>query len=199
MKNKIFESAKEKEINFFDEAASLRDSKDKIISQEVDIRRATKYIPNNGEKFHVIDPHMENIKSGIARNRYIDLVAHKPGGRVLDLGCGSGWLSLELARKGQIVDAYDISSKSISLAKKTLKANPYKEGFGKINYYNKDFSNIDFGENKYDAIRLDTYSQNPRNQRFYTKRGYADLGPVYLKYKKDHPYYCYELLLNTKG
>lgn len=152
MKNKIFESAKETEIIFFDEAASLRDSKDKIISQEVDIRRATKYIPNNGEKFHVIDPHMENIKSGKARNRYIDLVAHKPGGRVLDLGCGSGWLSLELARKGQIVDAYDISSKSISLAKKTLKANPYKEGFGKINYYNKDFSNIDFGENKYDAI-----------------------------------------------
>lgn len=50
-------------------------------------------------------------------------------------------------------------------------------------------------DNYYDAIRLDTFSQNPRNQRFYLNRGYTDLGPVYLKYKKDYPYYCYELLL----
>ena len=59
---------------------------------------------------------------------------------------------------------------------------------------------MDFAENfareqQYDAIRLDTFSQNPRNQRFYTNRGYTDLGAVYLKYKKDHPYFCYELLL----
>ncbi|MFT5859419.1 MAG: ribosomal protein S18 acetylase RimI-like enzyme [Flavobacteriaceae bacterium] len=50
-------------------------------------------------------------------------------------------------------------------------------------------------KNDYDSIRLDTFSQNPRNQKFYSTRGYSDLGPVYLKYKKDHPYYCYELLL----
>ncbi|MCR9174052.1 MAG: GNAT family N-acetyltransferase [bacterium] len=50
-------------------------------------------------------------------------------------------------------------------------------------------------ENGFDAIRLDTYSQNPRNQRFYKKRGYTELGSVYLSYKKEHPYFCYELLL----
>lgn len=59
---------------------------------------------------------------------------------------------------------------------------------------------MDFAEdwartNDYDAIRLDTFSQNPRNQRFYSNRGYADLGPVFLSYKKTHPYFCYELLL----
>jgi len=59
-----------------------------------------------------------------------------------------------------------------------------------------DFSENFAKEQGYDAIRLDTFSQNPRNQRFYTNRGYTDLGPVFLKYKKDHPYYCYELLLN---
>ena len=51
-------------------------------------------------------------------------------------------------------------------------------------------------QKQYDSIRLDTFSQNPRNQRFYSKRGYTDLGSVYLKYKKEHPYFCYELLLN---
>ncbi len=60
---------------------------------------------------------------------------------------------------------------------------------------------MDFAENwarnqNYAAIRLDTFSQNPRNLRFYTNRGYTDLGPVYLSYKKTHPYFCYELLLN---
>ncbi|MDX2361959.1 MAG: GNAT family N-acetyltransferase [Crocinitomicaceae bacterium] len=58
-----------------------------------------------------------------------------------------------------------------------------------------DFAEQFAREEEYDAIRLDTFSQNPRNQRFYTNRGYTDLGAVYLKYKKDHPYYCYELLI----
>ena len=58
-----------------------------------------------------------------------------------------------------------------------------------------DFAEKWSRDNLYDAIRLDTFSQNLRNQRFYLKRGYTDLGSVYLKYKKDDPYYCYELLL----
>ncbi|MFT6922786.1 MAG: GNAT superfamily N-acetyltransferase [Crocinitomicaceae bacterium] len=58
-----------------------------------------------------------------------------------------------------------------------------------------DFAEVYAKDERYDAIRLDTFSQNPRNQKFYTNRGYTDLGPVYLKYKKDHPYYCYEMLI----
>lgn len=61
---------------------------------------------------------------------------------------------------------------------------------------------MDFAENyarhnQYDSIRLDTFSQNPRNQRFYGNRGYTNLGSVYLKYKKDHPYICFELILKS--
>lgn len=59
-----------------------------------------------------------------------------------------------------------------------------------------DFAEQYAREHNYDSIRLDTFSQNPRNQRFYSNRGYTNLGPVFLKYKKDHPYFCYELLLN---
>ena len=59
---------------------------------------------------------------------------------------------------------------------------------------------MDFAEefavkNNYDSIRLDTFSQNPRNQKFYLNRGYLELGSVYLKYKKEHPYICYEMLI----
>lgn len=58
-----------------------------------------------------------------------------------------------------------------------------------------DFAENFARENTYDSIRLDTFSQNPRNQRFYSNRGYTNLGPVFLKYKKDYPYICYELPL----
>lgn len=58
-----------------------------------------------------------------------------------------------------------------------------------------DFAEKYASEKGYDAIRLDTFSQNAQNQRFYANRGYTELGSVYLKYKKEHPYYCYELLL----
>lgn len=58
-----------------------------------------------------------------------------------------------------------------------------------------DFAEQWARDNQYDAIRLDTFSQNPRNQRFYLNRGYTDLGAVFLPYKRDFPYFCYELLL----
>lgn len=59
-----------------------------------------------------------------------------------------------------------------------------------------DFAETFAKEQGYDAIRLDTFSQNPRNQRFYENRNYTKLGSVFLKYKKEYPYYCYEMLLN---
>jgi GNAT superfamily N-acetyltransferase len=58
-----------------------------------------------------------------------------------------------------------------------------------------DFAEQWARDNQYDAIRLDTFSQNPRNQRFYLNRGYTDLGAVFLPYMRDFPYFCYELLL----
>ena len=75
-----------------------------------------------------------------------------------------------------------------------LAVHPLEQGKG-IGRMLADFAEQWAKENHYDAIRLDTYSQNPRNQKFYMKRGYKDLGSVFLQYKKEHPYYCYELLL----
>ena len=51
--------------------------------------------------------------------------------------------------------------------------------------------------NNITSIRLDTFSQNPRNQRFYEARGYTRLGNVYFPKQSEHPFYCYELVLNS--
>lgn len=50
-------------------------------------------------------------------------------------------------------------------------------------------------ENKFESVRLDTFSQNKRNQKFYELRGYKRLGNIYFPKQSDHPFYCYELLL----
>jgi len=47
-----------------------------------------------------------------------------PAGKALDLGCGRGELSLELARRGFAVDAIDYSKDAIEIASEALARNP---------------------------------------------------------------------------
>ncbi len=69
-------------------------------------------------------------------------------------------------------------------------------------YQGKGFAQhlMDFGENharskRITSVRLDTFSQNKRNQRFYEKRGYQKLEDIYFPDQSEHPFHCYELLL----
>lgn len=50
-------------------------------------------------------------------------------------------------------------------------------------------------ENGFVSVRLDTFSQNKRNQRFYEQRGYQKLGDIFFPKQSDHPFHCYELVL----
>ncbi|WP_369858581.1 GNAT family N-acetyltransferase [Aquimarina sp. I32.4] len=50
-------------------------------------------------------------------------------------------------------------------------------------------------ENQYQSIRLDTFSQNKRNQKFYEIRGYQRLDDIYFPKQSEHPFHCYELTL----
>ena len=45
------------------------------------------------------------------------------------------------------------------------------------------------------SIRLDTFSKNFRNQKFYEQRGYKRLGSIYFPKQSEFPFYCYELIL----
>jgi len=56
----------------------------------------------------------------------------------------------------------------------------------------------EFAKNKnFTSIRLDTFSKNIRNQKFYEARGYTKLGEVYFPHKNEYPFHCYEKLLAT--
>lgn len=48
--------------------------------------------------------------------------------------------------------------------------------------------------NSHNSVRLDTFSQNQRNQKFYERRGYEKLGEIHFPNQSEHPFYCYELV-----
>jgi len=143
-------NAKKAEALFFDRVVDIR-AEDGHIPLEADLRRATRVDPKSPSDFR-IDPKMSAILDRGASELFINAVAHRPGGRVLDICCGPGWLALELGRRGQQVDAYDLSPKAIALAKRMLAENPFKDGFGEVNYYLQDVTELDLGENTYDSV-----------------------------------------------
>ena len=141
---------KQAEAQYYDHVAEIR-TVERRIPAEADMRRATRVVPKGPGDLQV-DPKMIAILTRRSREMFIDQVAHRPGGRVLDICCGSGWLALELGRRGQKVDAYDLSPRAIGLAKRMLEENPYREGFGEVNYHLGDVTAVDLGENTYDAV-----------------------------------------------
>lgn len=80
------------------------------------------------------------------------LVHLKGKNKVLEIGCGPGYISLELARNGYDVMGLDISSYSIQIANQMVQENSYHEGFGHLEYQKNDFLLSNFPENSFDAI-----------------------------------------------
>ncbi|MBZ9730232.1 GNAT family N-acetyltransferase [Salegentibacter sp. JZCK2] len=67
------------------------------------------------------------------------------------------------------------------------------------NFWGKGYARkmMDFAEKfarnqNFTSIRLDTFSKNLRNQKFYEARGYKKLGNVYFPHKNEYPFHCYE-------
>ena len=60
---------------------------------------------------------------------------------------------------------------------------------------------MDFAEeyaklNGFKSIRLDTFSQNQRNNKFYKSRQYVQLGDVFFPMQSKFPFHCYEKIIN---
>jgi 2-polyprenyl-3-methyl-5-hydroxy-6-metoxy-1,4-benzoquinol methylase len=73
----------------------------------------------------------------------------KPGGRLLDFGCGAGWFSLPLARQGMAVDGIDSSAEQIHAARAKAEA----EGLTNARFWCADRI-TEHQNDGYDAILL---------------------------------------------
>ena len=75
-----------------------------------------------------------------------------------------------------------------------LAVNPKHQGQGHAQQL-MEFAE-DFARSKsFASIRLDTFSQNKRNQKFYELRGYQKLESVFFPKQSQDPFFCYELIL----
>lgn len=75
-----------------------------------------------------------------------------------------------------------------------LAVHPNQQGKGyaqKLMTFSEEFAK----KNNFLSVRLDTFSQNQRNQKFYEYRGYKRLGNIFFHKQSEHPFYCYELVL----
>ncbi len=72
--------------------------------------------------------------------------------RILEVGCGRGYLSLELARGGHDLLGIDVSEEAIVFAKQTMNTDPYKSERGKLEYQISDFAAWNSADRKFDLI-----------------------------------------------
>ena len=68
-----------------------------------------------------------------------------------------------------------------------------KKGIGRLLM---DFAEDYARDNKLKSVRLDTFSKNERNNRFYKSRKYTQLDDVYFPNQSEFPFHCYEKILD---
>lgn len=97
------------------------------------------------------DPHFARLYLGEYCSIMLDFLSRhgRQGLRLLDVGCGPGYYSLEFARAGHHVTGIDISSKAIDAARSALAASSPGAGFGALTY---DVVSLDDVKGSFDAV-----------------------------------------------
>jgi 2-polyprenyl-3-methyl-5-hydroxy-6-metoxy-1,4-benzoquinol methylase len=131
------------------EAFNERISERKSAGYLPDLRRAVKC-----EYFYKSfwrDPYFARLYVGGNLDMILGLLGDhgRPGMRIVDIGCGPGYYSLELARNGYHVKGVDIADKAIATAKETLASSPREPSFGSLEY---EVNSIEGVSGLYDAV-----------------------------------------------
>ena len=79
------------------------------------------------------------------------------------------------------------NTKNLYIHRLAVHPNYQGQGFArKLMYFAEEFAI----KNNYTSIRLDTFSKNKRNQKFYELRGYEKLGAIFFPKQSEFPFYC---------
>lgn len=123
----------------------------------MDYQRATRYRVRRealGWGDYIQDPVLEALTPfGTARTQFIEFAKSSKANKALDLCCGAGFLSLELARAGISVDAIDCSQREINVAKK-YQSKLRQKPPGRINWIVADLNHYELPARKYDLVTV---------------------------------------------
>jgi 2-polyprenyl-3-methyl-5-hydroxy-6-metoxy-1,4-benzoquinol methylase len=87
--------------------------------------------------------------SSVAFDYLMRQLGDPTGLRVLDYGCGSGWLSTYLARRGAIVDGFDISSQLVDLGMKRATVNGVSD---RVHLRKMTAEHLDYSDGAFDRV-----------------------------------------------
>lgn len=146
---------------------------------------AAKMISNGIYQWNEHYPSAEAFEKDIERDELYVLVIDK---KVI----GTIVISTLIDKEYKPVKWLNSNSKSVYIHR--LSVDPNLQGKGYAQQL-MDFAENHAKQNGFTSVRLDTFSQNKRNQQFYEKRGYQRLEDIFYPKQSEHPFHCYELVL----
>src|SRR6266567_6073053 len=90
--------------------------------------------------------------SALDTYQFVQSMLPHPAQTIVEVGCGNGYLSLELARDDHEVIGIDISPDSIEVAERSRAAYPHPPGFGSLRYVCIDVNTWQAAEARFDCI-----------------------------------------------
>ena len=147
------------------------DSEARVFSKRIKTRSNKGFIPdlknlkvcNYFYKSFWRHPDFANLYVGEMSKYYVNFFKKKlkKKGKILDLGCGPGYFTLELARAGFDVVGVDISKGAINSAKQTM-LNLKKGKKLKLKYICSDLKNLNF-VNEFDGVLCSGFLHHIKN------------------------------------
>jgi ubiquinone/menaquinone biosynthesis C-methylase UbiE len=84
--------------------------------------------------------------------QFVKSMLSHPAQTIVEVGCGNGYLCLELARDGHEVLGIDVSPDIIEVAELSLAAHPQPPGFGSLRYLCADVNTWQAREASFDCV-----------------------------------------------
>jgi len=90
--------------------------------------------------------------SALDTYQFVKSMLSHPAQTIVEVGCGNGYLCLELARDGHKVLGIDVSPDIIEVAERSSAAHPQPPGFGSLHYLCADVNTWQAPEARFDCV-----------------------------------------------
>ena len=117
-----------------------------------DLRRPAESQERTGERWSQWSSLPLIEMSALETYRFVKAMIPGPHQRILEVGCGNGYLSLELARDGHRVVGLDQSARILAVAEQTRKAHPQIPEAGRLDYVCAEIGTWQMADGSFEVV-----------------------------------------------